>query len=74
MLALARRPSRDSLELRRTAPWVAVHVGDQQTSSCRFGDAEAIMLTQIESAANSSPALQNAPAANSSPAVAVRVA
>ncbi|MBC8072941.1 MAG: hypothetical protein IAG13_31755 [Deltaproteobacteria bacterium] len=74
MLALARRPSRDSLELRRVTPWVAIHAGDERTSSCRFGHAEAMMLTQIEPAANSSPALQHAPAANSSPAAGMRVA
>lgn len=74
MLALARRPSRDSLELSRTAPWVAIHIGDERTSTCRFANAEAMTLTQIEPAANSSPAYQLAPAANSSPAAAMRVA
>jgi hypothetical protein len=74
MLALARRPSRDSLELSRVAPWAAVHVGDQLPSNCRFVDAEAMMLTQPEPAANCSPAMQHAPAANSSPAHGMRVA
>jgi hypothetical protein len=74
MLALARRPSRDSLELSRVAPWVAIHSGDERTSSCRFAHAEAMSLTQIEPAANSSPAVQHAPAANSSPAAAMHVA
>lgn len=46
MLALARRPNRESLEVQRLAPWVAVHAGDQRTSTCRLLDAEAMALAQ----------------------------
>ncbi len=63
MLALARRPSRESYETRKLAPWVAIHAGDERTSTCRLLDAEAMSLTRIEAAANDLP-----PAANDRPA------
>jgi hypothetical protein len=34
------------LEVQRLAPWVAVHAGDQRTSTCRLLDAEAMALAQ----------------------------